>query len=1186
MKILLSKQQTRRIAIVSETHGLVFRPIDGKNSCRSTCAVELVPKVDLNGNGFKRLSSHEIYGFIGLIEIEGLIFIATITGKSKVAQPIPNKTVNKIYAVDFFCLNNSKWDFMDIDSSGYPITTNDGDFASSSRPNISTHSSRSSLHSSSSRNLSAQDQVPKHPCHELRKLLSDGSFYYSTDFDLTCTLQKRGFTEHSLSFDDFDREFMWNSFLMDEIITYRDRLDVATKELLDQQGFLTTVIRGFAETIFSYINRLKVGLSIISRQSWKRAGTRFNARGIDDEGHVANFVETEMIMYSSQYCYAFTQIRGSIPIFWEQDTSLISPKIQITRSVEATQPTFDEHFMKLFKKYGPVHIINLLSTKSSEIQLSRRYKEQLKNSEKMEIGRDVFLTGFDFHRETSQDGFAAASRIIPKIRNTILAAGYFSYDVKERRLISEQDGVFRTNCLDCLDRTNLIQQTISLTVFKLFLEDFRLIKPNGFIDDNEFVQKENVLWADNGDQISQIYTGTNALKSSYSRKGKMSFSGALSDATKSVSRMYINNFVDKGKQQNIDTLLGKLPHQRVVELYDPICEYVNEKLLESEEKFTTHSNINLLVGTFNVNGNSRRADLSEWLFPIGDKFKPDVVILGLQEVIELTAGSILNADYTKSSFWETMVTDCLNQYEEKYLLLRAEQMSSLLILFFVRSDRAYNVKQVGGSTKKTGFGGITGNKGAVAIRFDYGATSFCFVNTHLSAGASNIDERRHDYNNIYRNITFPRSKTIPHHDSLFWLGDLNYRITLTNDEVRRELRAQKDGYIDRLLQYDQLTQEINEGVVFQGFKEPTLQFRPTYKYDYGTDNYDTSEKARTPSWTDRIIYKGENLHPLAYSDAPLRISDHKPVYAAYKANVRFINEDKKLDLVEKLYAEYKNTHPEGLIAGFDELPRAKLETEKESIPLDATVQSAGIKLIDLDDTSSCVSPLLSAPRSQSSIVGPGGSNTDAPFDKSKLNVLPPPPPTSRHNKEPSLKPPTPIEEIPIVSVSPYRRGSSLPAIKTHTTPKPLPPVPASSRPSSSLQSSSEFQRGKETVGKNRIVSPPCTPIRRKIIATLNEAPVSTKNSRVSSRVTITEDTEPLKAPTKAEKPPVVKKPEYLSAVVTKLDTTQEHTIKVSSPNSKSGEELILKKKSKPKVPAKNPELEKLSVDSLKPRDPN
>lgn len=1183
MKILLSKQQTRKIAIVSETHGLVFRPINSKNSRRSTCAVELVPKAELNGNGFRRLSNHEIYGFIGLIEIEGLMFIATITGKSKVAQPIPNKTVNKIYAVDFFCLNNSKWDFMDIDSSGYPIVTNDGDFAISSPPSISTHSSRSSLRSSSSRSLNAQEQAPKHPCHELRKLLSNGSFYYSTDFDLTCTLQKRGFTEHSLSFDDFDREFMWNSFLMDEIITYRDRLDVTAKELLDQQGFLTTVIRGFAETIFSYINRLKVGLTIISRQSWKRAGTRFNARGIDDDGHVANFVETEMIMYSSQYCYAFTQIRGSLPIFWEQDTSLISPKIQITRSVEATQPTFDEHFIRLFKKYGPVHIINLLSTKSSEIQLSRRYKEQLKNSEKMKIGRDVFLTSFDFHRETSQDGFAAASRIIPKIRNTILDAGYFSYDVKEGRLISEQDGVFRTNCLDCLDRTNLIQQTISLAVFKLFLEDFRLVKPSSFIDDNEFVQKVNALWADNGDQISQIYTGTNALKSSYSRKGKMSFSGALSDATKSVSRMYINNFVDKGKQQNIDTLLGKLPHQQVVELYDPICEYVNERLLESEEKFTTHSNINLFVGTFNVNGNSRRADLSEWLFPIGDKFKPDVVVLGLQEVIELTAGSILNADYTKSSFWETMVTDCLNQYEEKYLLLRVEQMSSLLILFFARSDRAYNIKEVGGSTKKTGFGGITGNKGAVAIRFDYGATSFCFVNTHLSAGASNIDERRNDYNNIYRNITFPRSKTIPHHDSLFWLGDLNYRITLTNDEVRRELRAQKDGYIDRLLQYDQLTQEINEGVVFQGFKEPTLQFRPTYKYDYGTDNYDTSEKARTPSWTDRIIYKGENLHPLAYSDAPLKISDHKPVYAAYRANVKFVDEKEKLNLVEKLYAEYKNTHPEALTTGPDELSHARMEKQKESIPLDATVQSAGIKLIDLDDTSSCVSPLLSGPSPQPSVVGPGGLSNVSP-DKSKPNVLPPPPPTSRHNKEPSSKLLSPTKEISIVSVSPRKGESNLPALERHSTPKPLPPVPALSlsKPVSLQKSSSELQHAKETIDNGKIVPRPCPPIRRKSSTAPDEISTSTKNSHVST----TEDPEPAKASTKPEKPPVVKKPHYLSVATNKLNTSQEHSIKVSPSNSKSEEELPCKKKSKPKVPAKNPELEKLSVHPLKPCDPN
>lgn len=167
---------------------------------------------------------------------------------------------------------------------------------------------------------------------------------------------------------------------MQEMITYRDHLDTNLKQILDDEGFLTTVIRGFAETFVSYVKKLKVALTIISKQSWKRAGTRFNARGVDDEANVANFVETEFIMYSSQYCYAFTQIRGSIPVFWEQGTSLINPRVQITRSFEATQPVFDKHIMKSVEKYGPVHVVNLLSTKSSEIELSKRYKEHLTHS--------------------------------------------------------------------------------------------------------------------------------------------------------------------------------------------------------------------------------------------------------------------------------------------------------------------------------------------------------------------------------------------------------------------------------------------------------------------------------------------------------------------------------------------------------------------------------------------------------------------------------------------------------------------------------------------------------------------------------------------------------------------------------------------------------------------------------------
>ena len=347
MLILLStERRERKLAIVSESYALLFSPVKDKISKKSSCAIELIPKEQLQHHRFRRLSPHEVHGFIGLLEIDGLIFIGVITGKTKVASPIPHEIINKIYAIDFFCLNDNTWDFIELDQSGKPIAGDMNDLQ--------------------------EQQLSRHPCYDVRKLMSNGSFYYSNDFDLTTTLQNRGFkNEDNLVNDDtIEEEYMWNSFLMEEILAYRDRLDSHTKHIVDNEGFLTTVIRGFAETFVTYIKRLKIELTVISKQSWKRAGTRFNARGIDDEGNVANFVETELIMYSNEYCYAFTQVRGSVPIFWEQDAAIMNAKVTITRSLEATQPVFDEHFAKLISKYGPVNIINLLSTKSNDIDLA------------------------------------------------------------------------------------------------------------------------------------------------------------------------------------------------------------------------------------------------------------------------------------------------------------------------------------------------------------------------------------------------------------------------------------------------------------------------------------------------------------------------------------------------------------------------------------------------------------------------------------------------------------------------------------------------------------------------------------------------------------------------------------------------------------------------------------------------
>jgi hypothetical protein len=85
-----------------------------------------------------------------------------------------------------------------------------------------------------------------------------------------------------------------------------------------------------------------------------------------------------------------------------------------------------------------------------------------------------------------------------------------------------------------------------------------------------------------------------------------------------------------------------------------------------------------------------------------------------------------------------------------------------------------------------------------------------------------------------------------HCSNIIWLADTNYRIDLDNASVRAYA---EDDALDMLLAADQLNYVMNAGAVFSGYIEGPILFRPTYRYDVGTDNYDTSEKMRTPAWT-------------------------------------------------------------------------------------------------------------------------------------------------------------------------------------------------------------------------------------------------------------------------------------------------------------------------------------------------
>lgn len=318
--------------------------------------------------------------------------------------------------------------------------------------------------------------------------------------------------------------------MIDPLIKFRSRLAANEKELLDSSRILTSAIRGFVSTITvppssSPIQGVRTNLpstlTLISRLSCRRAGTRFNSRGIDDDGNVANFVETETIFYHpSSLCFSYAQIRGSIPIFWEQATGLLpgQQKIQITRSPEATQPAFDKHFESLEADYGTIHILNLLSeSKPGEAELTARYNYHVLHSplsQIVDVGgtseNRLIESQFDFHAETrGPGGYEAASMVKRLIQDRANGFAYFlceGMDSSVQRSLSEknagqvgravilqQEGIFRTNCLDCLDRTNLIQTIIS----QMALEQFLRHRNEHTI--NDFWARHSSLWADNGD---------------------------------------------------------------------------------------------------------------------------------------------------------------------------------------------------------------------------------------------------------------------------------------------------------------------------------------------------------------------------------------------------------------------------------------------------------------------------------------------------------------------------------------------------------------------------------------------------------------------------------------------------------------------------------------------------------------
>ncbi len=119
----------------------------------------------------------------------------------------------------------------------------------------------------------------------------------------------------------------------------------------------------------------------------------------------------------------------------------------------------------------------------------------------------------------------------------------------------------------------------------------------------------------------------------------------------------------------------------------------------------------------------------------------------------------------------------------------------------------------------------------------------------------------------------------------------------------------KSSQYKDLLVYDQFNRAklVNSSLV--EFEEGVINFDPTYKYDVGTNIFDTSKKKRTPAWCDRIFWKkSEDVEVISYNRVNYTQSDHKPIYGIYKLKTKKILAEEK----EKLIKELKESLSKGL----------------------------------------------------------------------------------------------------------------------------------------------------------------------------------------------------------------------------------------------------------------------------------
>ncbi|KAI1185677.1 SacI homology domain-containing protein [Nemania serpens] len=401
------------------------------------------------------------------------------------------------------------------------------------------------------------------------------SFYYSYSYDITRTLQHNIRREREalarglpgVAHRDDNNMFVWNSHL----------LRPAADSLSNQFDWCRPIIHGYIDQAAISVYGRTAHITIIARRSRFFAGARFLKRGANDLGYVANDVETEQIvseslttsfhsptprLFANPQFTSYVQHRGSIPLYWTQENIGVTPKPPIELNlVDPFYTAAALHFNNLFERYGsPIYVLNLVKARERTPRESKLLDEYTKAinylNQFLPQEHKIIHKAWDMSRAAKSRDQDVIGTLESIAESVVTTTGFFQNgdgDITPGRV---QNGVARTNCIDCLDRTNAAQFVIGKRALGHQLHALGILEDTSIDYDTDAVNLFTHMYHDHGDTIAVQYGGSQLVNTMETYRKINQWTSHSRDMIESFKRYYNNSFLDSQRQEAYNLFLG------------------------------------------------------------------------------------------------------------------------------------------------------------------------------------------------------------------------------------------------------------------------------------------------------------------------------------------------------------------------------------------------------------------------------------------------------------------------------------------------------------------------------------------------------------------------------------------------------------------------------------------------------